>query len=404
MTLHLPTLLYLSIAMLVMSAGIMTLFGATRHVYRGFWWWSGAQWLLALGLLMHGFRDTYPAVLPLANLLVLQWPVVVLAGVRRFYSRNSLRLPPSADWLLLAITYLLWLAAWAAHGSVTTRVAAFALGCLLLHFYMAALLMRLSEFRKSTALKALFGTLIFAGAFQALRLLQTQSDALRLFPTEDLLVASGLVIVLAAMVMVYLGLLLTYERTETNLRATQKKLRFLADIDVLTRVPNRRHFHELATRTLAAGEPARAVLMMFDIDHFKQVNDLLGHASGDEALRQVARCMRDTLRGQDVAGRLGGDEFAVLLPETSVNDAMGVASRIVARLEDRQVAPRVKRISLSFGVVQLKADEVVNDALRRADQALYEAKRQGRSRAVVATGVEAEPVFGESRSLGLTGL
>ena len=215
---------------------------------------------------------------------------------------------------------------------------------------------------------------------------------------------SGLVIVLAAMVMVYLGLLLTYERTENNLRATQKKLRFLADIDVLTRVPNRRHFHELATRTLAAGEPGRAVLMMFDIDHFKQINDLLGHASGDEALRQVARCMRDTLRGQDVAGRLGGDEFAVLLPETSISDAMGVAARIVARLDDRQVAPRVKRISLSFGVVQLKSEEIVNDALRRADQALYEAKRQGRSRAVVATGVEEEPVFGESRSLGLTGL
>jgi diguanylate cyclase (GGDEF)-like protein len=143
--------------------------------------------------------------------------------------------------------------------------------------------------------------------------------------------------------------------------------------------------------------------MMFDIDHFKQVNDLLGHATGDEALRQVAHCIRDTLRGPDVAGRMGGDEFAVLLPQTDVDDAMAVASRIASRLDDRQVAPRIARISLSFGVVQMRSDENVAEALRRADQALYEAKRQGRSRAVVAVGAEDNLLFGESRSLGLPG-
>jgi diguanylate cyclase (GGDEF)-like protein len=143
--------------------------------------------------------------------------------------------------------------------------------------------------------------------------------------------------------------------------------------------------------------------MMFDIDHFKRINDLLGHANGDEALRQVAHCVRDALRDQDVAGRLGGDEFAVLLPETTVNDAMAVASRIVSRLVDRQIAPQSAPLSLSFGVVQMTASETLSEALHRADQALYEAKRQGRSRAVVATGAEDRPVFGESRQLGLTG-
>lgn len=382
MTLHLPTLLYLSIAMLVMSAGIMTLFGATRHVYRGFWWWSGAQWLLALGLLLHGFRDTYPSVLPLANLLVLQWPVVVLAGVRRFYSRNTLRMPPSADWLLLALTYLLWLAAWAAHGSVPTRVAAFALGALILHFYSAALLTRLSEFRKSTALKALFGTQIFAGAFQGLRLLQTQSDTLRLFPTEDLLVASGLVIVLAAMVMVYLGLLLTYERTETNLRATQKKLRFLADIDVLTRVPNRRHFHELATRTLAAGEPARAVLMMFDIDHFKQINDTHGHPEGDRVLKDFAATLLKTFRDSDVVARLGGDEFCVLLTGTEQTDVTRALQRFQKGLDARHVAGK-PRILFSAGSTHFDPRQHADvDALLAAvDEQLYEQKRERKRRA-----------------------
>jgi len=181
------------------------------------------------------------------------------------------------------------------------------------------------------------------------------------------------------------------------------KLRFLADMDVLTRVPNRRHFHELAAQALASSQPGSSTVMMFDIDHFKRINDLLGHANGDEALRQVAHCVRDALREQDVAGRLGGDEFAVLLPDTSVNDAMAAASRIVSRLGDRQIAPRSAPVSLSFGVVLMKSDETIAEALNRADQALYEAKRQGRSRAVVAIGAEDKPVFGESRQLGLTG-
>jgi diguanylate cyclase (GGDEF)-like protein len=219
---------------------------------------------------------------------------------------------------------------------------------------------------------------------------------------DQLLLASGLVIVVSSMMMVYLALLLTNERTEANLHAMHRKLRFLADMDVLTRVPNRRHFHELAGRTLAATRPAHCALMMFDIDHFKRINDQLGHALGDEALRAVAQCVRDALRTQDVAGRLGGDEFAVLLPDTSVQDAMAVATRIVARLDERQIAPRQPRISLSFGVVQLHDDETVAEALRRADQGLYEAKRQGRSRAVIAFGLETQPVFSESRSLGLT--
>jgi len=204
-------------------------------------------------------------------------------------------------------------------------------------------------------------------------------------------------------VMVYLSLLLNYERTERNLRAMHRKLRYLADMDALTRVPNRRHFHELAAQALAASQAGSSTVMMFDIDHFKHINDLLGHANGDEALRQVAHCLRDVLREQDVAGRLGGDEFAVLLPQTSVNDAMAAASRIVARLIDRQIAPQSAPLSLSFGVVQMKAEESLTEALHRADQALYEAKRQGRSRAVVASGAQDQPVFGESRQLGLTG-
>jgi len=403
MNLHLPTLMTVCVAALATSAGVMMLHAGTRHTYRGFGWWVGAQWLLTLGCLLHLFRDTSPELLPLANLLVLQWPIVVLAGMRHFCLRHATRVPQALDWLLLALAYLVWLATWAAQGSLAARVAAFAGGACALHLYGALMLSRMAEFRSSGAMKMLVSVELSAAAVQAARLGLALTGRSEGAAGADLLLASGLVIVVSSLVMVYLALMLTNERTETNLRAMHHRLRYLADIDMLTRVPNRRHFHELAGRTLAAGVLQPCTLMMFDVDHFKRINDLLGHATGDEALRQVARCVRDSLRTQDVAGRLGGDEFAVLLPGTGVDDAMTVASRIVAQLADRQVAPNLAPLSLSFGVVRLHPGEALDDALRRADQALYEAKRQGRSRAVAAFGQEARPVFGESRSLGLTG-
>jgi diguanylate cyclase (GGDEF)-like protein len=403
MTLHLPTLLVLCVAALATSAAVMSLFGATQHTYRGFWWWVAAQWLLTLGMAAQLLREAWPVVLPLANLLLLQWPIVVLAGMRRFYSRHGLRVPPSIDWCLLALAWLAWFAAWSAQSGVVTRVAVYALCATVLHLYGAALLTRLAEFRTSSALKALVTVELLGAGVQIARVAATRPGMGEPVVANEQLLASGLVIVMTSLVMVYLALLLTNERTEANLRAIQGRLRFLADIDVLTHVPNRRHFHELASQVLAANDTGGCALMMFDIDHFKRVNDVLGHASGDEALRQVAHCVRESLRAQDVAGRLGGDEFAVLLPGTTVQDAMAVAARIASQLDDRQVAPRLAPLSLSFGMVQMREGETVPDALRRADQALYEAKRQGRSRAVIAVGIEEEPVFGESRQLGLTG-
>jgi diguanylate cyclase (GGDEF)-like protein len=401
-TLHLPTLLLVCVAALATSAGVLTLFGATQRTYRGFWWWVAAQWLLTLGCALQLWRDAAPGLLPLANLLMLQWPIVVLAGIRRYCSRRALRVPASLDGLLLALAYLAWLAAWASQGSLAARVTVYAAGAALLHAYSALLIGRLDETRRSSALRALVAVLCVGALVQGLRVGLAPAEAAQRLLGEPVLLAAGLVTVASSLVMVYLALLLTNERTESNLRAVQRKLRYLADIDVLTRVPNRRRFHELAARTTAAAGADACALMMFDIDHFKHINDLLGHASGDEALRQVGRCVRDTLRTQDVAGRLGGDEFAVLLPQTTVDDAMAVAARIVARLADRQVAPNLAPVSLSFGIVQVGADEAIADALRRADQALYEAKRQGRSRVVTAWGDELEPVFGESRPLGLS--
>ena len=404
MPLHLPTLLYTCLAALVLSAGLTTLFGSRLKTYRGFWHWTAAQWLLALGLLLQTFRQNQPWLLPVSTLLLLQGPIMVLNGLRRFYSRHGLDVPLIADALALGLACMAWLAVWVGFANESHWVIAFAAGTMVLHFYAAALIGRLREFKSSVALQTLAIIEVMVASLLGLQLGYSVTSGPGLGGSEDMLLTASLLAVIPGLVMVYLGPLMSWERTEQALRAKHRKLRFLADIDVLTRVPNRRRFHELAAVSVAASRPGATVVMMLDIDHFKHINDLYGHASGDEALRQVAHCVRKTLREQDIAGRLGGDEFSLVLPDTDANDAFSLAGRIVALLGERQADSRQTRVSLSFGIVQMNANESLDEALRRADQALYEAKRQGRSRAVVATGAEEQPVFSESRPLGLSAL
>jgi len=380
---------------------MMSLFGTRLRTHRGFWHWTAAQWMLAVGLTLQSAGPTPSWMVFLSVLLLLQSPITVLVGLRRFYSRHGLDVPVAADVLMLGTVCVAWLAVWVGFRGEQHGIAAFTAGTMVLHFYAAALIGRLREFQASVALQALATLEVLVACIQGLRLAYSYTYGSAGTAHEDTLLVTSLLSAIPGLLMVYLGPLMSWERTEQALRAKHRKLRFLADMDVLTRVPNRRRFHELAATSVAAGRPGASVVMMLDIDHFKHINDLYGHASGDEALRQVAHCVRKTLREQDVAGRLGGDEFSLVLPDTQAHDAVNLAERIVGLLGQRQAQTRQTRVSLSFGIVQMNPNESVDEALRRADQALYEAKRQGRSRAVIATGREEEPVFTESRPLDL---
>jgi len=276
-------------------------------------------------------------------------------------------------------------------------IAAFSFSAAALLLYAATLLMRLDSYAASTGLKTLSVALFMSCGMYLWRMLHSVVTRHDPESAKNLMLAGAVIAVLLSLVMVYLALLLTCERTQHDLRESQCQLRELANIDMLTQVPNRRHFHELAERMLALPGSAAATLLMFDIDHFKGINDRFGHKAGDEALCDVSQSMRHSLRAGDIAGRLGGDEFAVLLPHTSADDAITVAARIVEPLMTHRPVP----LGLSFGVVQVQPGESADAALNRADQALYEAKRQGRSCAVVASGDNDNPIFTESMPLGL---
>jgi diguanylate cyclase (GGDEF)-like protein len=169
-----------------------------------------------------------------------------------------------------------------------------------------------------------------------------------------------------------------------------RQLRELADTDALTGTQSRRAFLERAAeefqRVHRYGHPL--CLAMLDIDAFKAVNDLHGHAAGDEVLGRVAAvCLTQLRAGTDHCGRLGGEEFAILMPETDVAGAKAFAERLCAAIRELQFesAGRTFGVSASIGVAALTgADDGVAALLARADAALYLAKRAGRDRVIVA--------------------
>ena len=120
---------------------------------------------------------------------------------------------------------------------------------------------------------------------------------------------------------------------------------------------------------------------MFDLDHFKAINDTYGHPAGDRALREVVRAVHTQLRDGDMLARVGGEEFLVLLPMTGIQPAHALAERLRQTLESTNIVEGSKKVFLpaSFGVAELLANENFSEWLRRVDAALYQAKDQGRN-------------------------
>lgn len=164
-----------------------------------------------------------------------------------------------------------------------------------------------------------------------------------------------------------------------------------ATTDDLTGLVNRRRFLEALDGEIvrAEGLGTTVSIVLVDLDNFKLVNDRFGHQAGDELLRQFAARALAHLRDVDVAGRLGGEEFAVVVPETPAAGAAAVAERLRRSLSALPLPAGAQSalVTASFGVAERLAGEGGSDLLRRADAALYEAKREGRNRVVVAAQV-----------------
>jgi diguanylate cyclase (GGDEF)-like protein len=379
--------------LLAVLALATTAFGLRQRRYDGWHWWTLALWqgaaAVALTAALTPHSESASGLAPWVGALLLPAPLMALRGLRRFHPRQALpghgRLDAAVALLALA---LLGLAAALPPALAVPLAAAVALG---VHGYVAAVLLLGPGGREFVPLQALAlasgmaGTLPLAAVLMELPPLAAQAAALALLLP----------------VLAFVAVTLVCERTERQLRDSRRRLRVLAHLDPLTQLPNRRHFEQLAEAAISHDEPGTAALLHIDVDHFKRINDLFGHAAGDRALQLVSQAMLEALRAHDVPGRQGGDEFVLLLRRSTPAQAMGVAQRITAEVQRRAPLQQLPTVSLSVGVVQVGFGEGVAAALRRADQALYEAKRQGRSCAVAAEGAEEAPVFGASRPMGL---
>ena len=175
------------------------------------------------------------------------------------------------------------------------------------------------------------------------------------------------------------------EARTAELLSLNAKLNQLATTDDLTGVWNRRYFEEAAEVEIARArrDDEPLTLLMFDIDHFKAINDNLGHQAGDRVLVEVTRRIQGHLRAVDVLGRWGGEEFIVLLPRCGGGDVFQVAEKLRALLADPPI-PEIGVVTASFGVGELRPYESFAHWLKRVDDALYQAKASGRNRVCVA--------------------
>lgn len=168
-----------------------------------------------------------------------------------------------------------------------------------------------------------------------------------------------------------------------------QKIRVLAEHDMLTGLFNREYFEETANQLIHCGDGVFSILMI-DIDYFKDVNDSVGHRGGDQVLQAVAQRLQKSLRSGDIIGRFGGDEFVVLLPDTTAETAKILADRLctsVAESPYRTDENAEFSLSISVGISEFseKNSGSLDHIVVQADQALYQAKTEGRNRSVIYT-------------------
>lgn len=175
------------------------------------------------------------------------------------------------------------------------------------------------------------------------------------------------------------------QRAKKSAESQARAARQLAETDQLTGTANRRKFlKKLSTaiqRAESSGSPLSFIL--FDVDHFKAINDTYGHIFGDRVLRELAETVQNCLRSSDLLGRLGGEEFGVILPGADIEEAEGIAERIRQSIATKEF-DELALVSVSIGIAELRPGADSEWLIQAADIALYQAKRNGRNRFEIA--------------------
>jgi len=372
---------------------VLLLIYLTRKTYPGFKSWTASQacWVLAsAAFFSRGWMGESLSVL-LSNPLFILCSLFIRNGMARFYGYDG-----EVRWrrasLVVAVASVLF-CYWFKFGvdNVNLRIAGHSLGLSIL-LLDAALEPMVRKRNRSPIQAMVSASLVLAVACMVVRAWLALVNPLYfdLFLQDVMLKPMLLMSFFGMVILVYGFIALTHERMERELLDTQARLQELADTDSLTGLVNRRKFTELVAHDIGLARRHGHVLslILFDLDHFKLINDAHGHAAGDAVLAEVARTCLETVRQTDIVARWGGEEFAVLMPETDLEGARRMAVRLRELLRDlRPLEGQEVRTTASFGVAQLNAGgrgESFEKLAARADACLYRAKRDGRDRVCVS--------------------
>lgn len=371
-------------ALTCLLLGVMQLLAfATGRFTRWPAWWGLSSACIGTALLCTALRGSVPDMVSIefANTTLIAGSMLLVFGVRAFGGHE---LPWFAFLILLATTWIL-LSLFPGEDGYATRVAIVALLLALCDAAMvreAIRLARKEKLRSAWILAGFFAPTVIVYLVRMVLALRNGVGT-TLFPEN-----AGPVSWLAAGGTAFLILrgnalvLLATERSGNLLAALAKR-------DPLTGAMNRAGL-EQSLAELEGGRMAarRASLLLIDIDHFKRLNDTLGHATGDHLLRVFTHAVRTELRKTDILARQGGDEFAIVLPGVGIREAVRVAERIRQAFREALAAEEKLPVqpTLSIGVTEADlTTQKLDEILQRADEALYRAKRLGRDRVQTQT-------------------
>lgn len=381
MQMHTPTLLLVNIlvtAVLGIGMGIV----ARRSRRDGMVWWAWAMWAQMLTYLLFALRGQISDWLSvvLANTLLVATFALFAEGLCEFQQR------PARRWLIWSpvVAMFLLVALLMDHPQARPQLAT-----LLLSFQSMVLLQLIIERRHATPgggqyfVVAGLVMVILALLLRFVASLSGQVDLNQVTASNPAhafsILMSTLIIVLIAMGLV----LMTKEQADVRNHT-------LAMQDDLTGLNNRRSIQRILTQQIALARRSQRPLslLLIDIDYFKRINDTHGHLSGDMALRDVAACLRERLRAQDILGRWGGEEFIAILPDTDVAGARALAEALRRATEQASFTsidgqPIPMTISIGLHVLALPSGNQRDDMIGAADRALYLAKQNGRNRVEV---------------------
>ena len=359
-----------------------------QRTYPGFGLWTLANLVAAIGfffLILRGILPDFMTMI-LGNYLAIATNLLCLEGNRKFLGLSSNRW---FDAGLIALYAPLMAYFTFSDNNVAGRIVVSSLCLAIISASSWYIFSRAVQKEKNFTYK--FARITYF-AFMVMMLLRailtlTYSQITDFYAPDTVQSAVYLMFIVFAVLWTFQYLILNNERLQQELESAQVELENSAKTDFLTGVNNKRNFFEIGNSEIQRAErfPYSLAVVMFDIDHFKQVNDTYGHAAGDLVLTEIAEICKKNVRAVDVLGRLGGEEFAVILPQTNAERAEKVAEHLRSLIEEREIVFLSEKIKVtaSFGIAELNgADEQIETVLDRADAALYEAKRAGRNRVV----------------------